>query len=173
MNLNKIGILFTAIDPDVLISDFAKVKEGSGNYYGTKGSIRLENSQIHLYYKMTNDEIKFSANMFLNYGNNFAVSTQDRDGLSYATRVQDYKDGYPCYDDRGYPYYNSNAIGKYFVNPSLFVFDGSTFGIGGNLLHVRTVVAEILIFCFGYASPSVHVLRYQTMYHHIRKTTDR
>ena len=55
----------------------------------------------------------------------------------------------------------------------LFVFDGSTFGIGGNLLHVRTVVAEILIFCFGYASPSVHVLRYQTMYHHIRKTTDR
>lgn len=125
MNLNKIGILFTAIDPDVLISDFAKVKEDNGNYYGTKGSIRIENNKIHLYYKRTNDEIKFSANMFLNYGNNFAVSTQDRDGLSYATRVQDYKDGYPCYDDRGYPYYNSNAIGKYFVNPSLFVFDGS------------------------------------------------
>ncbi len=125
MNLNKIGILFTAIDPDVLISDFAKVKEDNGNYYGTKGSIRLENNQIHLYYKRTNDEIKFSANMFLNYGNNFAVSSQDKDGLSYATRVQDYKDGYPYYDDKGYPYYNSNAIGKYFVNPSLFVFDGS------------------------------------------------
>ena len=65
MNLNKIGILFTAIDPDVLISDFAKVKEDNGNYYGTKGSIRIENNKIHLYYKRTNDEIKFSANMFL------------------------------------------------------------------------------------------------------------
>ena len=147
MNLNKIGILFTAVDPDVFVSDFAKVKVNDNYYYGSKGSIKLQNDKIQLYYKQTSKEIKFSANMFLSSGNNFAVTTQERDGLSNADkeRVQDYKDGFPCYNDKGYPYYNANACGTYFVNSSLYVFDGSnsmTSGFTGDSIDITDGTGE-------------------------------
>lgn len=131
MNLNRIDLLFTAIDPDVFMSDFAAVKgtdKDNFSYRGSKGCIRIENNQINLYYKTTDKKINFGPAMFKNTGNNFAVAgwkdwNTGKLNISEG-REQDYIDGYPYYDDKGYPYYNANAIGKHFVNNSLFVFDG-------------------------------------------------
>ncbi len=130
MNLNRIDLLFTAIDQDVFMSDFAAVKGTNKDNYvyrGSKGSIRIENGQINLYYKTTDKKINFGPGMFKNTGNNFAVSGWvDYTGKLNISdgREQDYIDGYPYYSDAGYPYYNANAIGRHFVNNSVFVFDG-------------------------------------------------
>lgn len=125
-NIRKIGYLFTAIDPDVYISDFVKVKDKNNCYsYGDKGCIRIIDNSIRMFYKQTTDkEIKFQADMFINGGNNFAV--QSNDANENASRHEDYLAGYPVNAQDKYPYYNATANGKgTFVNPYLYVFNGN------------------------------------------------
>ncbi len=123
-NIRKIGYLFTAIDPEVFLDDFMKVeKDGSnesdlgGFYsYGTKGSIKIVDKTIKLYYKKdTSREIKFAADMFINSSNNFAVND---------VNSEDYKAGYPENNKDRYPYYNATSGRAPYVNAFLYVYNG-------------------------------------------------
>ncbi|MPN56530.1 hypothetical protein SDC9_204220 [bioreactor metagenome] len=55
----------------------------------------------------------------------------------------------------------------------LFVFDGSTFSIRGQLFHVGAVLAEFFIFFGIHAFTSGRITFEQTVYHHVGITADR
>lgn len=145
-NIRNIGFLFTAIDPDVYITDFVRIKGAEGFYsYGDKGSIKIVDNSIKLYYKKdTGKEINFQADMFINGGNNFAV--QENDKNENAARHDDYEAGYPVNSKDKYPYYNATASGKgTFVNPYLYVFNGNnsmTSGMTNDIINISDYTTD-------------------------------
>ncbi|MDO5382504.1 MAG: DUF5057 domain-containing protein [Eubacteriales bacterium] len=116
-NIARICILFEAIDPDTLISQFAYKQESSTKFTGSLGSITGSGNVIKVWTTKSgsSQEIEFMDDMFINGGNHFANSTSGLDN------------GYPDNGADYYPYYNASngAFKQTFVNKNMFVFNGN------------------------------------------------